>query len=192
MLVVGSAQLVELEPARRGGRTVRLHRPSRSRTRPSSTDALVRDAAHDRDHRRRLGTRIDGAAGWWKRSPRFGPVDVVERDVVHGVDALHPARGGALMALPLRQQSRVGRYCREAEAGATQAVPAASSSSSRSSRATSRARAAARSSTRPRSSGSGVSVDEAVAAIEECGAPMVSIAGGEPLLHPEIDEMVQS
>src|SRR5579862_4450617 len=34
-----------------------------------------------------------------------------------------------------------------------------------------------------------LSVDEAVAAIEECRAPMVSIAGGEPLLHPEIDEM---
>jgi hopanoid biosynthesis associated radical SAM protein HpnH len=29
-------------------------------------------------------------------------------------------------------------------------------------------------------------VDRAVAAIEECGAPMVSIAGGEPLIHPEI------
>ena len=28
------------------------------------------------------------------------------------------------------------------------------------------------------------------AAIEECGAPMVSIAGGEPLIHPEIDEIV--
>jgi hopanoid biosynthesis associated radical SAM protein HpnH len=37
-----------------------------------------------------------------------------------------------------------------------------------------------------------VSVDEAVAAMEECGAPMVSIAGGEPLLHPQIDEMVQA
>lgn len=35
-----------------------------------------------------------------------------------------------------------------------------------------------------------VSVDEAVAAMEECGAPMVSIAGGEPLLHPQISEMV--
>jgi hopanoid biosynthesis associated radical SAM protein HpnH len=33
-------------------------------------------------------------------------------------------------------------------------------------------------------------VDRAVAAIEECGAPMVSIAGGEPLMHPQIDEMV--
>jgi len=33
-------------------------------------------------------------------------------------------------------------------------------------------------------------VDQAVAAIEECGAPMVSIAGGEPLMHPEIDVLV--
>ena len=29
-------------------------------------------------------------------------------------------------------------------------------------------------------------VEQAVGAIEECGAPMVSIAGGEPLIHPEI------
>jgi hopanoid biosynthesis associated radical SAM protein HpnH len=33
-------------------------------------------------------------------------------------------------------------------------------------------------------------VEQAVAAIEECGAPMVSIAGGEPLMHPQIDELV--
>jgi hopanoid biosynthesis associated radical SAM protein HpnH len=36
-----------------------------------------------------------------------------------------------------------------------------------------------------------VSVEDAVAAIEESGAPMVSIAGGEPLLHPDIERMVQ-
>ena len=33
-------------------------------------------------------------------------------------------------------------------------------------------------------------VADALAAIEECGAPAVSIAGGEPLMHPEIDVMV--
>jgi len=33
-------------------------------------------------------------------------------------------------------------------------------------------------------------VEQAVAAVEECGAPMVSIAGGEPLIHPEIDKIV--
>jgi hopanoid biosynthesis associated radical SAM protein HpnH len=34
-------------------------------------------------------------------------------------------------------------------------------------------------------------VEQAVAAIEESGAPMVSIAGGEPLMHPQIDELVR-
>src|SRR5437764_9493643 len=32
-------------------------------------------------------------------------------------------------------------------------------------------------------------VDQAIGAIEESGAPMVSIAGGEPLIHPEIHEI---
>jgi hopanoid biosynthesis associated radical SAM protein HpnH len=32
-------------------------------------------------------------------------------------------------------------------------------------------------------------VDQAIEAIEESGAPMVSIAGGEPLIHPEIDRI---
>ncbi|GAA3929084.1 adenosyl-hopene transferase HpnH [Actinomadura viridis] len=35
-------------------------------------------------------------------------------------------------------------------------------------------------------------VEQAVAAMRECGAPMVSIAGGEPLMHPQIDEMVNA
>jgi hopanoid biosynthesis associated radical SAM protein HpnH len=34
-------------------------------------------------------------------------------------------------------------------------------------------------------------VEQAIAAVEECGAPMVSIAGGEPLMHKEIDEIVR-
>ena len=34
-------------------------------------------------------------------------------------------------------------------------------------------------------------VAQAIAAIEESGAPMVSIAGGEPLMHPEIDEITR-
>ena len=36
-----------------------------------------------------------------------------------------------------------------------------------------------------------MAVAECLEAVEECGAPVVSIAGGEPLLHPEIDEIVQ-
>ena len=34
-------------------------------------------------------------------------------------------------------------------------------------------------------------VEQAVAAVEECGAPIVSIAGGEPLMHPQLDEIVR-
>ena len=36
-----------------------------------------------------------------------------------------------------------------------------------------------------------MSVDEAVAAVMECGAPVVSIAGGEPLIHKDIDKIVK-
>lgn len=36
-----------------------------------------------------------------------------------------------------------------------------------------------------------MSVEQAVAAVEECGAPAVSIAGGEPLMHPQIDVIVE-
>ncbi len=36
-----------------------------------------------------------------------------------------------------------------------------------------------------------LSVEDCVGAMEECGAPMVSIAGGEPLLHSEIGEIVR-
>lgn len=32
--------------------------------------------------------------------------------------------------------------------------------------------------------------EQCFAAVEECGAPVVSIPGGEPLLHPQIDEIV--
>ncbi|MCY4631225.1 MAG: adenosyl-hopene transferase HpnH [bacterium] len=37
-----------------------------------------------------------------------------------------------------------------------------------------------------------LSVEECVGAMEECGAPMVSIAGGEPLLHPQIADIVEA
>src|ERR1700746_2891243 len=33
--------------------------------------------------------------------------------------------------------------------------------------------------------------EECFKAVDECGAPMVSIPGGEPLIHPEIKEIVE-
>ena len=37
-----------------------------------------------------------------------------------------------------------------------------------------------------------MSVDEVVRAVEECGAPMVSLAGGEPLVHPDIEKICEA
>src|SRR5213592_2187998 len=34
-----------------------------------------------------------------------------------------------------------------------------------------------------------LSVDDCLDAVDECGAPVVVLAGGEPLLHREIDEI---
>ncbi len=36
-----------------------------------------------------------------------------------------------------------------------------------------------------------LSFDECISAVEECGAPIVSIPGGEPLLHPEMPAIVK-
>ena len=36
-----------------------------------------------------------------------------------------------------------------------------------------------------------LSPEECFKAVEECGAPMVSIPGGEPLMHPQINEIVE-
>src|SRR5690625_354453 len=36
-----------------------------------------------------------------------------------------------------------------------------------------------------------MSVEDALHAVDECGAPMVSLPGGEPLIHKEIDQIVE-
>jgi hopanoid biosynthesis associated radical SAM protein HpnH len=36
-----------------------------------------------------------------------------------------------------------------------------------------------------------LSVEKCLQAVDECGAPMVSIPGGEPLMYPEIDQLVE-
>ena len=36
-----------------------------------------------------------------------------------------------------------------------------------------------------------VSLEKSFAAVEECGAPVVTVAGGEPLIHPQIRELVE-
>ena len=36
-----------------------------------------------------------------------------------------------------------------------------------------------------------MSVSECMNAAEECGAPVVSVTGGEPFLHPDLDKIVK-
>ena len=36
-----------------------------------------------------------------------------------------------------------------------------------------------------------MSLEECFRAVDECGAPMVTIPGGEPLMHPQIKELVE-
>src|SRR5260370_20439888 len=36
-----------------------------------------------------------------------------------------------------------------------------------------------------------LSPEECLKAVDECGTPMVSIPGGEPLMHPQIDKIVE-
>ena len=36
-----------------------------------------------------------------------------------------------------------------------------------------------------------LSLEECIAAADECGAPMVSIPGGEPLIHKEMKQIVE-
>jgi hopanoid biosynthesis associated radical SAM protein HpnH len=36
-----------------------------------------------------------------------------------------------------------------------------------------------------------LSVEQCLASVDECGAPMISVCGGEPLVHTEIDQIVQ-
>jgi hopanoid biosynthesis associated radical SAM protein HpnH len=40
--------------------------------------------------------------------------------------------------------------------------------------------------------GQRLSVEQCLAALDECGAPIVSICGGEPLIYPDIDELVRA
>src|SRR5262249_29624333 len=37
-----------------------------------------------------------------------------------------------------------------------------------------------------------LTVEECLASVEECGAPIVSICGGEPLIYPEIGRLVRA
>ena len=94
------------------------------------------------------------------------------------------------MSIPLRQSVAVGALPAEAEAQAATTSSRCSSSSSRCSPCNLACAGCGKIQHPSTILKQRMPVEQALAAIEECGAPMVSIAGGEPLMHPEIDVIV--
>ena len=88
------------------------------------------------------------------------------------------------MGVPLRQSYRSRHLCGCARSSAAGQALSADRGAGAAVPVQPGVRAAARSSTPTRSCAGGCRSSRRSAAIEECGAPMVSIAGGEPLIHP--------
>ena len=108
----------------------------------------------------------------------------------HGINPVRPAQGGtALMPMPLRQSLRVGSYLMRQKLAGNKKFPLL-------------VELEPLFACNLKCAGCGkiqqpheilkqrMPVEQALAAIEESGAPMVSIAGGEPLMHPQIDVIV--
>src|SRR6266566_2822548 len=108
----------------------------------------------------------------------------------HGINPVRPAQGGtALMPMPLRQSLRVGSYLMRQKLAGNKKFPLL-------------VELEPLFACNLKCAGCGkiqqphdilkqrMPVEQALGAIEESGAPMVSIAGGEPLMHPQIDVIV--
>ena len=94
------------------------------------------------------------------------------------------------MAVPISQMWTVASYVLKKRLTGKSAIHWCSCWS-RCSAATLRAPAAAKFSIRAHILKQNLSPEECFRAVEECGAPMVSIPGGEPLMHPQIAEIVE-
>ncbi len=166
--------------------SARGRRPTWSTTSASSTrrGSPARARSGSPPARRRPSS---SSSAWSSELGALGPVEVDGAAGGRGAGPVHPAaRRCADDAIPLRQSLRVGGYLLRQKLQRTDEVPADRRARAAVRRATWPARAAGRSSTRSTSCASGCRSSRRLAAIEECGAPMVSIAGGEPLVHPEI------
>jgi hypothetical protein len=187
ILVVGSANSSNTTPARRGrpprglpGRACRGRRPGRP--------AVALRGRNLGDHGRRVGTRGAGAT---PGRGRVGPRPNRGRRIPdrRGVSPFLPPKAGALNANSHATEPP-NRIPLDPQQGEEEQVLPLDR----------RDRAAVR--LQPVVPGCGkiqhptdilrkrLSVEDVVGAVEECGTPMVSIAGGEPLLHPDIAKIV--
>ena len=182
-------ELVELAAAGRGRRALRHARRTWSTTPTEMLPEWLHGRATSASPRARPRRRT-----WSTRSSArlraLGPVDVDERARRARRHHVHPSqRSCRLMAIPLRQGARIGWYLFTQKVRRREKFPLI-------------VELEPLFACNLKCNGCGkiqqphdvlrqrMPVEQAVAAIEECGAPMVSIAGGEPLMHPQIDEMV--
>src|SRR5579862_1848569 len=182
----GVAQLVEQQPSGRSGAARRLSRlPHRGRDR--AAPLVARRGGDHRGDRRGVGARGPRLAR--RRRPGTGfrrgtPRHLRERP-------LHAPTGGPLMPIPIRKNLRVGAHLFKQRLKGRKYYPfiveieplfacnLACPGCGKIQYPTDILRKR-------------LSVSDVVGAVEESGTPMVSIAGGEPLLHPEIDKMVDA
>ena len=143
----------------------------------------------DRPDRRRLrASRRGGGDHLGAVRPRRSVGFRASND--HGINPVRPAQGGtAIMPMPLRQSLRVGSYLMRQKLAGHKKFPLL-------------VELEPLFACNLKCAGCGkiqhphdilkqrMPVEQALGAIEECGAPMVSIAGGEPLMHPQIDVIV--
>ena len=150
---------------------------------------LAHGGVDDRPDRRSLRPSCRGGGDHFGALRARSPVRLRARDD-HGINPVRPAQGGkALMPMPLRQSLRVGSYLMRQKLAGNKKFPLL-------------VELEPLFACNLKCAGCGkiqqpheilkqrMPVEQALAAIEESGAPMVSIAGGEPLMHPQIDVIV--
>src|SRR5581483_5927920 len=185
----GLADVLELEASRRGRGAGGLARVPRRR-RDGRRRRLAARRLHRRSHRRRIGTGVAsqppdrGDRGARRRRGRRAHHD--RRDVA--VQAAPRASGAQV--IPFRQELTIGRYLLKQRLRRNEKFPLlveleplyqcnlACSFCGKIQYPEHILKKR-------------MPVDQALAAIEESGAPMVSIAGGEPLVHPEVHVMAR-
>ena len=184
----GLGEFVQYRPPRRSGAAGGL--PGRAhRGRLAARTGLARKGRHHRPHGRRLGARRAGARS--ARHPRLARAGSPERGEKYRRN--RPFRSpnpGALMPIPLRQNVRIGAHLVRHRIKKTKYYPfiveieplfACNLSCPGCGKIQHPTEVL-----RQR-----LSVEDVINAVEESGTPMVSIAGGEPLLHPDIARMVE-
>ena len=188
VLVAGLGELLQLGPV---GGDLRAGRYAGAPDRQCGGHParLAYGGIDDRPDRRSLRPSCRGGGDHFGALRARPPVRLRASDD-HGINPVRPAQGGtAIMPMPLRQSLRVGSYLMRQKLAGNKKFPLL-------------VELEPLFACNLKCAGCGkiqqphtilkqrMPVEQAIGAVEESGAPMVSIAGGEPLMHPQIDVIV--